>query len=62
MENESIYCGHRTQKEDCPGCITYEICSHCGEQMIWEDDYGIMWCESLYFGGPPHYDNEPTIN
>lgn len=50
MDDDLIYCGHRTNKEDCDGCSSYELCPHCGEQMIFEDVFGIMWCEEMYFG------------
>lgn len=50
MDDDLIYCGHRTYKEDCDGCFSYELCPHCGEQMIYEDVFGIMWCEEMYFG------------
>lgn len=47
---DEIYCGHRDTIEDCDGCINYEICSHCGEQMVWFDMFGIAWCQEMYLG------------
>src|SRR5258705_4152641 len=48
--DNTVYCGHRIHQEDCDGCINYRICLHCDEQEIFEDIFGIMWCEEIYFG------------
>lgn len=49
-EEERIYCGHRVTRDDCAGCAHYDICSHCGEQMVWYDMFDIPWCHTMTWG------------
>lgn len=48
--DELYYCGHRTQKIDCLGCVNYEQCDHCGENLMYEDLFGELWCHQSYWG------------